>query len=168
MIRTKFIKQRVTKLHRAVGAVRPPLNIALVAQHCGLSIERVARLDRGVRAQYLADSARIEVLDSLAPTAERFAVAHEIGHADLGHGEQSCYLDYIAEAAGFDEIDMGPEYEPEASAFANHLLVPREWLKRAVDAELGVAKLRELFKVSREVLFIALDREKFTKRVAGP
>jgi len=77
-------------------------------------------------------------------------------------------MDFIAEAAGLDEIDMGPEYEPEASAFASYLLVPREWLKRGVDAELGAAQLREMFGVSREVLFIALDREKLTKRVAGP
>jgi len=84
MTRTKFIKQRVAKLHSAVSAVRPPLDIESVAEHCGLSVERVARLDRGARAQYLPDSARIQVLDSLAPTAARFAVAHEIGHADLG------------------------------------------------------------------------------------
>lgn len=168
MIRTKFIKQRVANLHLAVGAVRPPVNVESVADHCGLSLERAARLDRGARAQYLPDSAQIQVLDSLAPTAARFAVAHEIGHADLRHGEQSCYLGFVAEAVGLDEIDMGPEYEPEANAFASYLLVPREWLKRGVDADLGAAQLREMFGVSGEVLFIALEREKLTKRVSGP
>jgi Zn-dependent peptidase ImmA (M78 family) len=167
VIRKPLIKKRVAALHAAVGAVRPPVDVRAVAEHCGLDIKPVNQLDRGARAQYRLRFARIDVLDSLSDAAARFAIAHEIGHAELDHGDQSCYLDYVADSAPLDEIDSGPDYEREASEFAGRLLVPREWLIDAVDRELTPPELRQLFKVSREVLFIALDRERLTKRVAS-
>lgn len=165
MIRTPLIKKRVSALHAAVGALAPPLDVAAVADHLGLDIERVGRLDRGARAQYRPRFARIDVLDSLSEAAQRFAVAHEVGHVDLGHGERSCYLDFIAEFAPLDEIDSGPDYEAEANQFAGRLLVPRHWLLRALDGEPSLEDLRRQFGVSKEVAVIAIERERLLNRL---
>jgi len=162
-----LIKKRVAALHAAVAATRPPLNLSAVAEHCGLDVERVTRLDQGARAQYRPRFARIDVLDSLSRAAARFALAHELGHADLEHGEQSCYLDYIGESAPLDAIESGPDFELEANEFAGRLLVPRAWLVHAVESELTPPQLRDLFGVSGEVMFIALKRERLTMRVAS-
>lgn len=91
----------------------------------------------------------IKVPRAESRTGQRFAIGHEIGHHELRHRVNE------------DRI------EPEANAFASQLLIPRHRLKRAVEAGLSLAKLRELFDVSREAIIHALEDAKLLGKVTG-
>jgi hypothetical protein len=78
--------------------------------------------------------------------AERFVIAHEIGHYELRHQGSRTKI------------------EPEANAFASELLIPRNELRQQVDR----ATLRELardFDVSRQAIVYALQTAKLLQRV---
>jgi hypothetical protein len=150
---------------RTAAAVREQPEFALARAAAGRLLEEhwtgempvdVKRLARAVgltvRGGYFAHEGRItddviEVPEQASRTAQRFAIAHEIGHRWLRH--------QVAE----DKI------EPEANAFASELLIPRPRLKRAVDAGLTVDELRRLFDVSREALHWALEDARLLGRV---
>jgi hypothetical protein len=119
-----------------------PVDVDRIAHAVGLRVRRGP-----FRHQGMLKNGVIEVPEGEARTAQRFAIAHEIGHHELKHR--------VPEA----------KIEAEANAFASELLLPRHRLKRAVDAGLDLIELRDLFQVSREALHWALADARLLNKV---
>ena len=168
MIREALAKKLASEQLLAIGATSPPANLDEIARRNGLRIVRDASLPAGVRAQ-LRPVARLVEVVSLGPVVERFAIAHEIGHALLDHGgDRTCYDTPVYDSIPLDEADVGISFEQEASAFASHLLVPRAWLKTAVDHGYPIDEIRTLFQVTQPVLWIAIKDAKLINKVQPP
>ncbi len=129
------------------GFVRPPVEVRAIARDLGLSVRTSQALGK-LRARLVGDA--IEVNANEPPVAQRFSVAHELGHYFLRtvHGE-------------------GQTAEREADAFANELLVPGPMLRQAMETSTDAADLRKLFKVSRDVLRIAAETHKVSDRITS-
>jgi hypothetical protein len=121
-----------------------PVDVRRIAEALGLTV-----IVGPFRHQGMLRDVVIEVPESESRVAQRFAIAHEIGHHELRHQVNE------------DKI------EPEANAFASELLIPRRRLRRAVELGLTLAELRELFVVSREAMIHALEDAKLLSKVAG-
>jgi hypothetical protein len=119
-----------------------PVDVERIAEAHGLEVRRGSFNHEG-----RLNEREIQVPEREARTAQRFVIAHEIGHHELRHK--------VSE----DKI------EPEANAFASELLLPRHRLKRAVNAGLVIDELRELFEVSREALHWALQDARLLNKV---
>jgi len=74
----------------------------------------------------------------------RFTVAHEIGHAVLGHT-----VECTRGVSGFEN-----NYEQEANCFAAELLTPLTYLKLAVKKNKSVSTLAKAFWVSKDSMGI--------------
>jgi predicted RNA-binding Zn-ribbon protein involved in translation (DUF1610 family) len=120
-----------------------PVDVRKIAVAMGL---RVVASSAGHQGRLTEDV--IEVPDDEARVAQRFVIAHEIGHHELRH--------QVPEA----------KVETEANAFASELLIPRPRLKRAVEAGLSFDELRRHFDVSSEALTYAIDGAKLLSKLA--
>ncbi len=129
------------------GVLRPPVEVHAIARELGLSVRTSQALGK-LRARLVGDA--IEVNANEPPVAQRFSVAHELGHYFLRtiHGD-------------------GQTAEQEADAFANELLVPEPMLRQAMETSTDAAELRKLFKVSRDVLRIAVETHKLNDRLTS-
>lgn len=164
MIRAALARKTAEEELSAIGALRPPTDLEAIAERNGLRILRQRPLAPGVRAQLQPAAGLIEVA-ALGPVVERFAIAHEIGHALLDHGDQTCFAAAIAESVPLDEADVGISFEAEASAFASHLLVTRRWLRDFVAAGIPIDELQAIFAVTRPVLMIAITDARLLNKV---
>jgi transcriptional regulator with XRE-family HTH domain len=81
----------------------------------------------------------IAVNDSHMEARRRFSVAHELGHAVLGH-DAIYHLDYDEHAG--DDPDYSYTDEREANAFAAALLMDERWVRR--DFAEGALSIRQL------------------------
>jgi Zn-dependent peptidase ImmA (M78 family) len=168
LIREPLAKKVAAEQLAAVGITSPPADLEAIALRNGLRIVRGATLGSDVRARLRPLMGLIEVAD-LGPVVERFAIAHELGHALLDHGgDRTCYETPVYDSVPLGEADMGISFEQEASAFASHLLVPRSWLRTAVDRGLTIPELRAIFEVTQPVLWIAITDAKLINRLASP
>ena len=96
---------------------------------------------------------------------ERFPIAHEIGHALLGHGDQQCFSEPTTASVPLDEANVGVDFEREANDFAGRLLVPGPWLRSAVKDHVPVADMMMMFMATKSVLLIAIERERLLSRL---
>ena len=155
-VRTKFIDARTAALLRETDQWGPPARLEPIAARLGVAIETSSALGSGVRAEYSPHRAIIEV-SPMPPRPTRFSIAHELGHAALDHGG-SCSFDGEPSLTDvdldLDAAETGLDHEAEANYFAGRLLVPRSWLKDAVE-ESTVSELENTFDVSKSVLLIA-------------
>lgn len=140
-------RHRARQIAREHGFHRPPVIVHTIARQLGFTIERSQRLGT-LRARLVGQC--IEVNADEPPVAQRFSVAHELGHHFLGtqHGD-------------------GETAEREADAFAGELLVPGPMLHEALRTTTDARELRGLFKVSREVLEIAARHHRLADRITG-
>lgn len=90
----------------------------------------------------------VEVPETEARVAQRFLIAHEIGHHHLRHRVPESKL------------------EAEANAFASELLIPRQQLGQAVREGLTLPELGRRFGVSKQALVYALSQAKLVHRVS--
>ncbi len=129
------------------GFVRPPVVVHAIARTLGFTVRPSHRLG-SLSARLVGDV--IEVDADEPPVRQRFSVAHELGHHFLGttHGD-------------------GQTAEQEADAFAGELLVPGPMLREALRSTTDARALRDLFKVSRDVLRIAAVTHKLDGSVTG-
>jgi Zn finger protein HypA/HybF involved in hydrogenase expression len=119
----------------------PPLDVDAIAVELALTVRRGPFGHDG-----LLRGTTIEV-PSGHRGAERFVIAHEIGHHVLGHtGDRH-------------------KIEPEANAFASELLMPRSWLAAAVKEGLDLNGLARRFDVSREAVVHALRAASLLNRL---
>ncbi len=128
----RFKARQVARDHGFVG---PPVIVHSIARRLGLEVRKSRGLG-DLRARLVG--AVIEVNAAEPPVAQRFSVAHELGHYFLQtrHG-------------------AGPAAEREADAFAGELLVPGPLLTAALGDTTDTTELAARFKVSRQVLEIA-------------
>jgi predicted RNA-binding Zn-ribbon protein involved in translation (DUF1610 family) len=122
-----------------------PVDVKRVAAAVGLRVEGGYFAHEGL---LVGGKDVIQVPEQESRAAQRFAIAHEIGHRELRHKVNE------------DKI------EPEANTFASELLVPRERMRRAVTvAGYTMGQLCELFDVSAQVITYALNDAKLLKKV---
>jgi hypothetical protein len=140
-------RTKARQVARDHGFVRPPVIVHGIARRLGFTVRPSDALG-SLRAR-LVDNV-IEVNADEPAVAQRFSVAHELGHHFLGtqHGD-------------------GEIAEREADAFAGELLVPGPMLRGAMRTTTDAATLRSVFKVSREVLEIAARTHALSDRLTG-
>jgi hypothetical protein len=129
------------------GFVRPPVVVHRIARDVGFTV-RTSRQLGTLRARLVGSD--IEVNAEESGFAQRFSVAHELGHHFLNtqHGG-------------------GDIAEKEADAFAGEMLVPGPMLSTAMEQTSDTRALCDLFKVSRTVLEIAAKHHRVSDRLTG-
>jgi hypothetical protein len=121
------------KLHREHPITGPPYELIVLAKELGLEVEVGPFPHQGL----LLDT-RIEIPARLIREAQRFSLAHEIGHFVLRHeGERA-------------------KVEPEANALASELLIPRDELNAAIARNPSMRFLRAHFGASGQAITYAL------------
>jgi phage FluMu protein Com len=119
-----------------------PVDVAVIAAAVGLRVERGPFRHDGL----LRDGV-IEVPQG-HQGAERFVVAHELGHHCLAHqGDRQ-------------------KIEPEANAFASELLIPRDALRKELRTPQTLSSLARRFDVSRQAIFYAVQAARLIDRLA--
>ena len=84
-----------------------------------------------------------------SPARQRFTVAHELGHATLGH----CV--------------PAEKLEIEANAFASELLLPCEDLRKAFRDGLSFSAVASRFQASRQATLLALSSAGLLGKLVG-
>ena len=129
----KLAKGAAQALLRTHGLRGPQIDVAALAEAEGLKIVYGRFPHQGM---LVGDTVEVPADEPLV--AQRFLIAHELGHWHLRHRVSD------------DKI------EPEANAFASELLIPRADLRAAVEAHPTLAELRRRFSVSRDAIVYAL------------
>jgi hypothetical protein len=129
----RLAKGAAQALLRKHGLTGPQIDVAALAEAEGLKVVHGRFPHQGM---LIGDMIEVPIDEPLV--AQRFLIAHELGHWHLRHR--------VAD----DKI------EPEANAFASELLVPRADLSAAVKTRPTLAQLRRHFNVSRDVIVYAL------------
>ena len=129
----KLAKGAAQVLVRKHGLTGPQIDVAALAEAEGLRVVYGRFSHEGM---LVGDT--VEVPEAEPAVAQRFLIAHELGHWHLRHRV------------------AGGKIEPEANAFASELLVPRDHLRAAVKARPTLVELRRHFNVSRDVIVYAL------------
>jgi hypothetical protein len=129
------------KLREDLGETRAPIDVERIAVEVGLTV---------IRGNFLHDGL-LEGTTIKVPIghrgAERFVVAHEIGHYELRH-------------------DFGRgKIEPEANSFASELLVPRKLLTAELSTPKSISALARTFDASRQAVIFAVQSAKLTRRL---
>ncbi len=135
-----------------------PVDVAAIARARGCRLEPVSGMavsgevclqDGECVIRYNADDHEVR---------QRFTIAHELGHVELGHlqGREKCLRD---PRENYSLNHYKPE-ERDANRFAAALLMPAQAVRAAVVGmkEPDVEKLAELFKVSRLAMGIRLKQ----------
>ncbi len=135
-------RQAATKLHSEHRLAGPPYDPRQLAERLGLEV-----VVGPFRHDGMLVDGRIEVPGSAHTEAQRFVIAHEIGHHVLAH------------EGGRSKI------EPEANAFASELLIPRSELIAAIEGNRSATALRGRFGVSRPVIVYALREARAINKV---
>ncbi|HEY2053159.1 MAG TPA: ImmA/IrrE family metallo-endopeptidase [Solirubrobacterales bacterium] len=131
------------RLRERHGARTLPVDIDALARAEGLRIVRNA----GLAEPYLSEG-EIHLPAEQLRGAERFGIAHELGHHELRHRVPESRL------------------EAEANAFAAELLIPTPDLRRLVDEGYTLRRLAAAFAVSREAITRALTGARLINKVA--
>lgn len=147
------------RLLQSQGIGGPPVPIKDVSQGAGVPVidwefedEISAVLIRG--QSYIV----IGVNEDHPETRRRFSIAHELGHAVLGHAERM-YIEFAA-------ADLLPERDPqresdehEANWFAADLLMPRNWVGEDWKRCKGnVSEMAKRYGVSEQAMWIRLQQ----------
>lgn len=139
----KLARAAADKLAAAHTDASLPVNVQAVAAAVGLTVRRGPFEHDG-----LLRGAVIEVPD-VGPAAERFVIAHEIGHHQLRHQVPEDKL------------------EQEANAFASQLLMPPAALRRSVTEGLTLSALCRRFAVSKQAMVYALQDHRLINQVVA-
>ena len=151
LLRAKFIEQRANEALVKTDQARPPIDLAAIATHYGIAVRHGAR---GADVVAHFDDARNEMV---LGGFNRWPLAHEFGHAPLGHGTVSCEIGIAFEDADGDQASLGVNYEAEANRFARRLLVPRDMTSFLLDRGLRCPVFAKRCQVSETVVSYALS-----------
>jgi Zn-dependent peptidase ImmA (M78 family) len=162
VVREQLIEREAGVLLRQMNVTAPPVDVLAAIRLCGVAVRRVPALPGGMRAHYDPARAEIVVVEGLRDVEERFALAHELGHHVLDHGSSACWdLGLLAGNAPIEDLDVGPDFEQEAHAFARELLVPRGLYRTDLERGRSPNDLAPSYGVSQTVAWIALERYRF-------
>ena len=148
-VRASLCSKAAEQLLKRCEVEGPPAPVDRIAKRLGFGVV-IVDLPNGVdaRLRVSGENRSIELATGQARVRHRFSIAHELGHAILGHRH--------------DETEVA---EQEANAFAGALLVPRAWLKDDIDTFTTVSTLSERYEVSKDVIFIATQRARLLDRL---
>jgi DNA helicase-2/ATP-dependent DNA helicase PcrA len=150
-----------------------------IADEC-FELEVIASisLGEGVLGELDLDGKKISVSQDLEPDRRVFTVAHEIGHAALGHSPQVFvdFEEHVDEQVGVDELEVQDGVyqaynsrdllEIEANLFAAELLAPTKLVLEATseDPVWTVEDLTEKFGVSQMTMLTQLANVLLVRR----
>lgn len=129
----KMAVEAAKRLHRENQIPGPPYELESLARKLGLEV-----VVGGFGHEGLLVGKRIEIPERLIPEAQRFSLAHEIGHFVLRHADERSKV------------------EGEANAFASELLIPRTELQTQIASNPSLRSLRHHFGVSKRAITYAL------------
>ncbi len=159
--RIPLCEMRARELLAEAGMTTPPVDVEKIAESQFLQVVRSGRGEHRGRAMLSDGTISLNAGD--APVAQRFSIAHEIGHYVLRHDGFTFFPHEDPESDLYAQ-DPAREEEREADHFASTLLVPPQWLRRDVKAGRTLRDLAALYQVSREVMTIALERRRLRVR----
>ncbi|HLX35639.1 MAG TPA: ImmA/IrrE family metallo-endopeptidase [Candidatus Limnocylindrales bacterium] len=165
MIRAKFTEASADQLRSSAGVIRPPVPLEILAKHLAVRVLPDAKLKPRVRGAY-DPASRTILVATLGVRAERFTLAHELGHLVLDHGG-ACSFEGEPSVGSFalEDADVRIDEEAEADDFAGRLLVPRSWLRDRVRS-LSRDELLDTFDVNLPVLIIAAERYRLLNQIS--
>ena len=159
MIREKLILQEAASLHQQLALTDRWVDVEAAINLNALRLDRVSTLPKGMRGHYDQVQGIIRVLGGLPDVEERFACAHELGHHVLNHGDKSCFdVGLLGGSAPIEELDIAPNFEQEAHAFARELLLPRRLFRNDLLAGLSPNDLAPLYGVSVTAIWIQFTK----------
>jgi Zn-dependent peptidase ImmA (M78 family) len=169
-VRYGLARKRAEGILAALGPKGPPVDVRGIAKKLGLEIV-VEDLDDGISGLLTtAETQRtICVNKKHSRNRQRFSIAHEIGHHQLGHqfvpGEH-VHVDrgvQISQRSGRSSEAVDSK-EIEANQFAACLLMPKTMLEAEVKLPVSdeqVTELAKKFGVSEQAMTIRLSRLSF-------
>jgi len=147
------------------GQTAPPVSLEPVISHVGAELRCLDVAD-DISGILIREGERklIVVNEKHSVVRQRFTIAHEIAHLVLHRGEEvhvdSAFLVNLRDPRSGNADNLE---EVEANAFAANLLMPADWVRRAlrdtwvdVNDDSEVARLSGLFQVSPQALLIRL------------
>jgi Zn-dependent peptidase ImmA (M78 family) len=181
-----YPRQLARAILRKHKVVQPPTPVEAIVRSEGLKVSlrswgRQSRLD----ALLFRSHRLIAVNSDKPPVRRRFSLAHELGHYALNHDYlKTLGPDVDIDHPPEDSHPTGGPFEAQANEFANELLVPSailmtlrsreentgdedakqsfrpfaDFAHRLRDPQLSEQELAKKFEVSREVVFIALQK----------
>ena len=161
-VRTHLCEWTADELLKEAGIALPPVDVNSLGESLFLQIVPSNTGEHGGRA--LLEYGQIHVNASESPAGQRFSIGHEIGHYLL-HRDGFVFSPLEDPESELYAADPAKELENEANYFSSVLLVPPRWLRKDVDAGLMPAELANRYQVSKEVIFIALERHRLLNRV---
>lgn len=144
-----------TAVLKSLKTTEPPVSLNAIYQHTkktvNLKIHGTDELSEKVDAVTNRSGDQVFILynRSKSVNRQRFSVAHELGHLQLGHVHGSSSIDLGSE--NFDEI--------EANHFAAYLLMSPTMLKKDIKA--GIKDIKDLakrYQVSEEAMWWQIDK----------
>lgn len=155
------------KILEETGLTKPAIPVEKVAEALGIAVRLWSFID-DVSAVLVRSSrfTAIVVNKDHPETRRRFSIAHEIGHAVLGHAE-NLYIEFAGPGPFQDPSPQRFEYEREANWFAADLLMPAESLREDYKRFKGdVALLAEHYGVSQQAMWVRLQTLRLVKEGA--
>ena len=128
-----------------------PVNPVTIAKKLDLNVI-YGGADLELSGSFDADSHTIFINEDDSLNKQRFTIAHEIGHAVLGHGSSP------RTKIRYNQANFQLK-EYEANLFAVELLMPIEAINYMIkQTEIGLKEMAEVFSVSSQALEIRLKR----------
>lgn len=158
--RIGFTREMARKVIKKYGVTEPGTPLENIARGEGLTIF-YRKWPNSVSGLLLRSERVIGVNASHHPNRQRFSIAHELGHYFLGHSVANYGTSITLDNPPLGDEDSSDAIQNrEADEFANEVLVPLPIIREAVKTVKDIESLSEMFKVSREVMFIALTKHK--------
>ena len=149
------------QLLRLAEVGSPPVPVKDVAEQAGVPVFEWLFEDEIsavlVRSQQFT---AIGVNRDHPPTRQRFSVAHELGHATLGHKAEPLYIKLVGPELAPERNPQREEDEREANWFAADLLMPKVWIEKDWKRLRDVSEMAKLYKVSEQAMWIRLQQFK--------
>ncbi len=137
----KFITLLASRLIKKANISSPPVTLKLIFNTLTEKII-VTGQDLGGQDGFCINSKFISYNNTQSIERQRFTVAHELGHIQLGHTTSEKYISY----------DTKDPNEQAANFFASELLVPTNFLKKEAKSLLSLSELAKKYKVSYEMM----------------
>jgi Zn-dependent peptidase ImmA (M78 family) len=128
----------------------PPLDLAKILKHFGISLELTKFKQPGVSGAWDSDKKIIYLSLDDSPKRQIFTASHELGHLILSHRKKYDVF-YRHQSSEFNSEDL--KDEKEANFFAACLLMPKELVQKFWRDKPDLDLLAAYFGVSKEAAF---------------
>ena len=159
-------RNNVASILKMANVASAPVDVKKIAELLGFQVIPFSFPDKRRGVTHIEDDVMaIGVNSRHSAVMQRYTIAHELGHYLCGH--QMYEKTFVDDETKY--YDHHFQQEKEADAFAAELLMPKEFLERDLAKYgLDIPKLKELYQVSKQALWIRLTSlrlaEKYSKR----